>query len=82
MTADGKVAVVTGAGTGIGRAVALALLGEGYSVALAQSIRLAGRVSHVVLASPPCGAEPRLAAGLDLWHERAIKAGIIAPDGF
>ncbi len=30
-----KVAVVTGAGTGIGKAVALALLKEGYSVALA-----------------------------------------------
>ncbi|VFR85755.1 FIG00553873: hypothetical protein [plant metagenome] len=31
----GKVAVVTGAGSGIGRAVALALLGGGYRVALA-----------------------------------------------
>jgi NAD(P)-dependent dehydrogenase (short-subunit alcohol dehydrogenase family) len=30
-----KVAVVTGAGTGIGRAVALALLADGYAVALA-----------------------------------------------
>ncbi len=30
-----KVAIVTGAGSGIGRQVALALLGEGYSVALA-----------------------------------------------
>jgi NAD(P)-dependent dehydrogenase (short-subunit alcohol dehydrogenase family) len=34
-TANGKVAVVTGAGTGVGRAVALALLREGYRVALA-----------------------------------------------
>jgi NAD(P)-dependent dehydrogenase (short-subunit alcohol dehydrogenase family) len=30
-----KVAIVTGAGTGIGRSVALALLQEGYAVALA-----------------------------------------------
>ena len=30
-----KVAVVTGAGTGIGKASALALLKEGYAVALA-----------------------------------------------
>ena len=35
MSADRKVAIITGAGSGIGRAVALGLLGEGYSVALA-----------------------------------------------
>ncbi|MDH4189782.1 MAG: SDR family oxidoreductase [Betaproteobacteria bacterium] len=35
MSETGKVAVVTGAGTGIGKAVALALLQEGYRVALA-----------------------------------------------
>ena len=35
MKGQGKVAVVTGAGTGIGKAAALALLAEGWSVALA-----------------------------------------------
>jgi NAD(P)-dependent dehydrogenase (short-subunit alcohol dehydrogenase family) len=35
MTANGKIALVTGAGSGVGRATALALLKDGYSVALA-----------------------------------------------
>jgi NAD(P)-dependent dehydrogenase (short-subunit alcohol dehydrogenase family) len=35
MSTSGKVAIVTGAGSGIGKAAALALLKEGYSVALA-----------------------------------------------
>jgi NAD(P)-dependent dehydrogenase (short-subunit alcohol dehydrogenase family) len=35
MTASGKVAIVTGAGTGIGQAAALALLGDGWRVVLA-----------------------------------------------
>ena len=35
MEANGKIALVTGAGSGIGRASALALLREGYAVVLA-----------------------------------------------
>ncbi len=35
MSSTSKMAIVTGAGSGVGRAAALALLGDGYSVALA-----------------------------------------------
>src|SRR4051812_1382081 len=35
MSSDGKVAVVTGAGSGIGRATALAFLNDGWRVAIA-----------------------------------------------
>ncbi len=35
MASTEKVAIVTGAGSGIGKAVALALMKEGYAVALA-----------------------------------------------
>ena len=35
MSGNGKVAMITGAGTGVGRACALAMLREGYSVVLA-----------------------------------------------
>jgi len=58
MSSQGKVAIITGAGTGIGRAVALAFLKDGYKVALAgrtkehldETARLAGSASGTALA--------------------------------
>jgi NAD(P)-dependent dehydrogenase (short-subunit alcohol dehydrogenase family) len=61
-----KVAVVTGAGSGIGRAVALALLREGYAVALA------GR-------RPDTLAETAARAGADRTRALAVPADVTDP---
>lgn len=60
MSSETKVAVVTGAGSGVGRASALALVKDGYSVviagrreeALQKTVELAGDASARVLAVP------------------------------
>ena len=66
MNATGKVAIVTGGGSGIGRATALALLDEGYSVAiagrrseaLAETIARAGEAQSRVIAVPTDVTDP------------------------
>jgi NAD(P)-dependent dehydrogenase (short-subunit alcohol dehydrogenase family) len=55
--ASGRSAIVTGAGTGIGRAVAIGLLSDGYRVALAgrrvepleETARASGRAEHALV---------------------------------
>jgi NAD(P)-dependent dehydrogenase (short-subunit alcohol dehydrogenase family) len=72
MTATGKIALVTGAGSGVGRAAALALLTEGYSVALAgrraealqETIGLAGEAGPRALAVPTDVMHPGSVAAL------------------
>jgi len=66
MTSSKKVAIVTGAGTGIGKAVALAFLKDGYSVVLAgrrsellqQAIAEAAAPQGAALAVPTDVADP------------------------
>jgi NAD(P)-dependent dehydrogenase (short-subunit alcohol dehydrogenase family) len=66
MGAHGKVAIVTGAGSGIGKAAALALLAEDYRVALAgrradaldEAVREAGDAAPRALAVPTDVADP------------------------
>jgi NAD(P)-dependent dehydrogenase (short-subunit alcohol dehydrogenase family) len=53
-----KVALVTGAGSGIGRAVALGLLGEGYAVVLAG--RRAERLQETLRDAGPYGSRARV----------------------
>ena len=66
---DGKVAIVTGAGSGIGRAVALALLRDGWAVALAG--RRAGALEETV-ALAPTGARA-LPAAADVTDPAAVR---------
>src|SRR6266513_718817 len=63
---SGKVAIVTGAGTGIGRAVALALVEDGYSVVFAgrradhldSAVKSAGAAASRCLAVPTDVKDP------------------------
>jgi NAD(P)-dependent dehydrogenase (short-subunit alcohol dehydrogenase family) len=71
MTTNGKTALVTGAGSGIGRAVALTLQSTGYSVALAGR-RRAELERTVSLAKPGGGA--MLPIPTDIGQPDAVKA--------
>jgi NAD(P)-dependent dehydrogenase (short-subunit alcohol dehydrogenase family) len=72
MTGSGKVAMVTGAGSGVGRAATLALLADGYGVVLAgrrrealeETIGLAGADGARALAVPTDVTEPAQVAAL------------------
>ena len=69
MTTTSKVALVTGAGTGIGKAVALAFLREGYSVVLAG--RRADALEAVVKESESTQA---LAVATDVSNPQSVAA--------
>lgn len=80
MSGDGKVAIVTGAGSGVGRGTAVALLAEGYSVALAgrredalqETIAEAGADGARALAVPTDVSNPASVAELFAATVRAF----------
>lgn len=74
----GRLAIV--ADLSIGAVPTLRRLG--WQIAMAQPIRLAGRVSVIVLASPPGTASERLSEPLTAWRQRALDSGVIVEDGF
>jgi NAD(P)-dependent dehydrogenase (short-subunit alcohol dehydrogenase family) len=67
--ADRKIAVVTGAGSGVGKAIALALSGEGYAVVLAGRRR--EPLEEVARAA---GAAPTLAVPTDIAEPASVDA--------
>jgi NAD(P)-dependent dehydrogenase (short-subunit alcohol dehydrogenase family) len=66
-----KVAIVTGAGTGIGKAVATALLGAGYSVALAG--RRAGPLQDAIAAAA-APSKRAIAVPTDVANPESVRA--------
>jgi NAD(P)-dependent dehydrogenase (short-subunit alcohol dehydrogenase family) len=71
MTSNGKVAIVTGAGSGIGKAVAVTLLKDGYSVALAG--RRADALARAVKDAEDAGARA-LAVPTDVGNPASVHA--------
>jgi NAD(P)-dependent dehydrogenase (short-subunit alcohol dehydrogenase family) len=66
-----KIAVITGAGSGIGKAAALALLREGWSVAFAG--RRKERLDQAITESG-AGAERTLAVATDVGNPESVRA--------
>jgi len=58
------------------------LRARGWSVPLGAQIRLAGRLSHLVVAGAPGRTPPSLPLTAATWRSRAITAGVVTPTGF
>ena len=71
MSASGKIALVTGAGSGIGRAVSLALQSAGYSVVLAG--RRGDALDRTAASADPAGGK-MLAVPTDVADPNSVRA--------
>ena len=74
----GRVAVIAEAGLSI----LASLRGHGYGIVLVQGIRLAGRLSEILVATPPGVGPLPLDPALISWRRRAISSGIVSDEGF
>jgi 23S rRNA G2445 N2-methylase RlmL len=54
----------------------------GARLSLVQRVRLAGRVSEIVVCAPPGRPDWALPAGISGWRRAALAAGLVTPTGF
>jgi tRNA (guanine6-N2)-methyltransferase len=78
LTGPGRVCLVTDEALD----VPATLRSRGFRLGLQAKIRLAGRVSDLVLGTSPAGDAPVLDDGLAGWRRRAIAAGVVTGHGF
>ncbi len=71
MTSDGRVAIITGAGSGIGRATAVAFLNDGYRVGLAGRRQQA--LEEAIREAGTQAASRAIAVPTDVTDEDAVK---------
>ncbi|MGN6145455.1 MAG: SDR family NAD(P)-dependent oxidoreductase, partial [Mesorhizobium sp.] len=74
MSGKARHALVTGAGSGIGRAVALSLAGRGYAVSLAG--RRAEPLEAVRSEIETAGGQALVLSGFDVTDAASVDAGI------
>jgi hypothetical protein len=55
---------------------------KGYELSLVQRVRLAGRLSEIVLCVPPGRPRWALPGGIARWRTEALAAGLATDSGF
>lgn len=77
MSLEGKVAIVTGAGSGIGRAIALAMAAQGASVAVVDIDKTAANETLVRIAREATGDASGVALEADTSRAEDISAAVV-----
>lgn len=78
LSARGRIGVITDAAIG----AVDELRKRGFEVSLAQRVRLAGRVSDIVVCTPPGRPSWALPRGIAQWRHESLAAGLVTDAGF
>jgi tRNA (guanine6-N2)-methyltransferase len=78
MSPAGRIGIIMDAGLGtVGD-----LRQRGFEISLVQSVRLAGRLSEIVVCTPPRRPRWELPSGISRWRQEALAAGLVTGTGF
>lgn len=78
LSPSGRMGIIMDTGLG----VVDELRQRGFEISLAQRVRLAGRVSEIVVCTPPGRPHWALPRGISEWRRESLAAGLITSGGF